>query len=595
MADWSNLKSSLASVIKNNGNNEITGQALQDVLNSIISNLGANAQFAGVATPETTPGTPDGDVFYLAGKAAVYSNFSQITLENGEVAALIWNGSSWTKKTISHPYVNDLTTGGADKALSAEMGKELDGKLAELDSNVGEATKNITKDDEDDSLSIVDARGNVICRIDQEGIHTTGVTADEMVSNNGELFVIDENGYVALSISKDGTVRFNGKQKYTLYSLGDSLSTSGIWQDEVSKLLNVEFDNSLNVKSGSPLSVGGSTSFGEDRDIMPWRAKNLIDGGYIKGDGGDAIIVLENVNDIISEPTFDKSANAYNLDKVFECTSSQWGVSYLESIPSEERQINSAIRIGMTTSGKNLAITKLPTKEGDVVLRISTSATGNVDYGIRVNPSDSKMDIINKVLEYNYAKVTDSISDDGLSVDFSGAAISITFIDKDNTGMTVSITDTDNAKYTKMKYYSGTSLADWADASKWITGMTFSEGWKTTIEMLVNKYPKANIVVAMFPAHAVSADRYKKTNGLYDSTAYENTPRVTSMKKHREVLAEVADFYSIKFADVYSECGIGINNMLTYYNATANVHPKDEGYKCFGRTLASIIKSSINN
>lgn len=103
MADWSNLKSSVASIIRTNDNNEITGQALQDVLNNIISNLGANAQFAGVATPETTPGTPDGDVFYLAGKAGVYSNFSQITLENGEVAALIWNGSSWTKKTISQP------------------------------------------------------------------------------------------------------------------------------------------------------------------------------------------------------------------------------------------------------------------------------------------------------------------------------------------------------------------------------------------------------------------------------------------------------------------------------------------------------------
>lgn len=125
MADWSNLKSSVASVIRTNENNEITGQALQDVLNSIISNLGANAQFAGIATPETTPGTPDGDVFYLAGKAGNYSNFSQIKLDNGEVASLIWNGSSWTKETIARPYVNDLTTGGADKALSAEMGKEL--------------------------------------------------------------------------------------------------------------------------------------------------------------------------------------------------------------------------------------------------------------------------------------------------------------------------------------------------------------------------------------------------------------------------------------------------------------------------------------
>jgi hypothetical protein len=135
MANWSNLKSSVSSVIKENGNNEITGKTLQNVLNNIISNLGANEQFGGVATPETRPGTPDGEVFYLAGQAGVYSNFSQIILENGEVAVFIWNGSSWTKKTISNPYVNDLTTGGADKALSAEMGKELQETLtSELNS-----------------------------------------------------------------------------------------------------------------------------------------------------------------------------------------------------------------------------------------------------------------------------------------------------------------------------------------------------------------------------------------------------------------------------------------------------------------------------
>lgn len=57
MANWSNLKESVAKVIKTNGKQQITGAALQNVLNNIISNLGANATFAGIATPTTNPGS----------------------------------------------------------------------------------------------------------------------------------------------------------------------------------------------------------------------------------------------------------------------------------------------------------------------------------------------------------------------------------------------------------------------------------------------------------------------------------------------------------------------------------------------------------
>lgn len=97
MANWQILKAAIAGVIKTNGNQEITGQVLQNVLNNMISNLGANATFANIATPSTNPGTPDGPVFYLATQSGTYSNFGGIVVEN-EAAILLYNGSTWAKK-----------------------------------------------------------------------------------------------------------------------------------------------------------------------------------------------------------------------------------------------------------------------------------------------------------------------------------------------------------------------------------------------------------------------------------------------------------------------------------------------------------------
>jgi hypothetical protein len=80
MANWSILKAAIANIIKTNGNQEITGQLLQNVLNNIVSSVGENSTFAGIATPATNPGVPDGPVFYFANKPGVYSNFSSIII-----------------------------------------------------------------------------------------------------------------------------------------------------------------------------------------------------------------------------------------------------------------------------------------------------------------------------------------------------------------------------------------------------------------------------------------------------------------------------------------------------------------------------------
>lgn len=75
MGNYEDLKDAVTSVIKTNGNQEITGQVLQNVLTTLISQIGANATFAGIATPETAPGTPDQNVFYLAWQSGIYPNF----------------------------------------------------------------------------------------------------------------------------------------------------------------------------------------------------------------------------------------------------------------------------------------------------------------------------------------------------------------------------------------------------------------------------------------------------------------------------------------------------------------------------------------
>lgn len=86
MGNYEELKAAVASVIKTNGNQGITGQVLQNTLTTLISQVGANATFAGIATPDTAPGTPDQNVFYIAGQSGVYANFGGYEVTKNAVA-----------------------------------------------------------------------------------------------------------------------------------------------------------------------------------------------------------------------------------------------------------------------------------------------------------------------------------------------------------------------------------------------------------------------------------------------------------------------------------------------------------------------------
>lgn len=109
MADNAQLKAAISNVIKTNGTQAITGQVLQNALLSMINSLGANYQFVGIATTSTNPGTPDQNVFYLAGEGT-YINFSNITIDVGQLGVLKWNGT-WSKQVL------EIGAGGGNMIL----------------------------------------------------------------------------------------------------------------------------------------------------------------------------------------------------------------------------------------------------------------------------------------------------------------------------------------------------------------------------------------------------------------------------------------------------------------------------------------------
>ena len=411
-------------------------------------------------------------------------------------------------------------------------------------------------------------------------------------------------------LSEDVREKLNGQLPalagYELFSLGDSLSSSGTWQEKVAEITGCLFDQGKNEKAGAALSVGGTKSFGQGFDNMVWRAKNLVDMGYISGEGENAIIVLENVNDAGMSIEWDPAVRTIIPTSPIEgYDADDFNSEFLASI-SEEKALNACLRLAKANVGTNLAITALPSKEGDVTLTVGWAGPGNKNYNIHVvpqsNDEDTRQFILDKILEYDYTGVTDSLADDGVSVNFSNTTSSdpkykpsVVFADTSGTGMQVSITDTNSAKSSIAKYFIGDTVDDWTDESKWLDGndLNFSMGWKATIELLQRSYPKAHIFVSMFPLHSATAADFLLPTGAYDTYTYSQQSRVKIMNHHQEVLKSIANFYSLPFINVYEHCGIGISNMLTYYNAQANVHPKNEGYIRFGETVASMIKGYL--
>ena len=93
---YTTLVNDIQSAVYTNGNNEITGAALQAALLEMVGDLGAGAQYMGEATPSTsTAGLGDKRAFWIAKTAGTYTNMGGVVLTSG-FGFILYNGSTWS-------------------------------------------------------------------------------------------------------------------------------------------------------------------------------------------------------------------------------------------------------------------------------------------------------------------------------------------------------------------------------------------------------------------------------------------------------------------------------------------------------------------
>ena len=222
MANYQLLKADIDKKVYQNGEQEITGANLNAVLNAMVTTLGAEYQFAGVATIDTNPENPDAKVFYIANGKGTYTNFGGLEVTEDEVVVLYWD-TAWHK----------VSTGIASNEKLSELEQDISNKV---DKNAAGTT--IISDDSD-TFYIVDSSGYIIAKIDSTGIHSPNI--NEMLStindisgkllflsgdvsslanrvasifdadvenifadNSSELLVVDKKGYIGLRVSNRG-------------------------------------------------------------------------------------------------------------------------------------------------------------------------------------------------------------------------------------------------------------------------------------------------------------------------------------------------------------------------------------------------------
>lgn len=208
---YENLKTAIKQAIKQNDNQEITGNLLQSTLLNIVNTLGADYKFLGFAMPSTVPPTSEeGRLFYFASEAGEYNNFptsgenTHIIIGEGSYLFIKEADSDYWKEEILIEI--DQTTGEAeDKVMSQKA--------------VRDAVSKTTKDSRFKETIEV---------IVPSGTSNAYITIQKYTESGGKLYFTIDNSNFPLNISYVGTqitdddnleiTTFGNVTKYTLDS-----------------------------------------------------------------------------------------------------------------------------------------------------------------------------------------------------------------------------------------------------------------------------------------------------------------------------------------------------------------------------------------
>ena len=122
MAKYGNTKAKINEKITTNSAQAITGNVLNEVLQTMVDSLGADYQFGGLVQPGSTFTAGEQPVVFLATTPGPYTNFGGIVVADGEVALLVWSGTAWSKQTPDIATRTELSQLGQKVTLSANTG-----------------------------------------------------------------------------------------------------------------------------------------------------------------------------------------------------------------------------------------------------------------------------------------------------------------------------------------------------------------------------------------------------------------------------------------------------------------------------------------
>lgn len=196
---YEELKAAIEAVIKENGQQEITGNILQQVLTGIVTALGKGATYGGIATPETEPTDTDANKFYFAFEHGTYTNFGGVVMgTNTALATIQMVSGNWvlTEVISIEAFRTTLLEAFADILTGKQ---DVINDLAEIRSGASDGAEALTAlanysttsaMNEAITNAITIAIANYYTKSEIDADHYTKTHADELLS--GKQNVIDD-------------------------------------------------------------------------------------------------------------------------------------------------------------------------------------------------------------------------------------------------------------------------------------------------------------------------------------------------------------------------------------------------------------------
>ena len=290
MANYQLLKLDIDKKVYENAQQKITGESLNSVLIAMVTTLGAEYQFAGVATKDTNPEISDAKVFYIANGKGTYTNFGSLEVTEDEVVVLYYD-TEWHK--VATGIAADAKLKEAVTELTEIAGKintkqDIIPDLESIREGAEKGSTALQKESDPvylaDKPSLLREIDGKVSKVEGKGLSSNDFTDAEKLKLAG-LENYDDTQVRALIAGKaDKATTLAG------YGIADAYT-----KNEVDAAIEGKQDTIPDLDSIREGAALGKTALQEHQDISGLATKEELNGKQDKLVPGDNITIVGNV------------------------------------------------------------------------------------------------------------------------------------------------------------------------------------------------------------------------------------------------------------------------------------------------------------